>query len=318
MMRGPVKMALAVREPEGGIFLKQEDTPGQTRGKLWRMPVFRGMAAFVDNMAIGMRMLMKSAEVLGLEEEETKFEKAVAKKTGKSVMDIAMMVAVVVALAAGIFMFILLPSMIGQWLSTVIENRLLLNILEGAARLCIFLVYLALVSWQKDIKRVYQYHGAEHKVVTCYESGDALDVEHAMRYTTKHRRCGTSFLLLVMLISILVFSLVGWTTIWWQRTMIRLVLLPVVAGIAYEFIRWAGKSDSKIVVLLSQPGLWLQGMTTRQPTADMVEVALAAFVAALPEDDPSYPKTPKAVGDTQADGDATAPAVPEAIPDGQG
>jgi len=223
----------------------------------------------------------------GLEDEykPSSFERFLSDKTGMSADDIAIITAVIVAVGLAVLLFVLLPTYIAGLLQKAIPNAVALNMMEGVIRIAMFLVYMILITRMKDIQRVFEYHGAEHKVIHCFEHGDQLTVENARKYTTLHPRCGTSFLLIVLLLSIVLFSFLGWGNLLWRITG-RLLLLPVVAGLSYELIRWAGSSDSMVIKIISYPGLMLQKLTTRQPDDEQLEVAIAAFngVAADEED----------------------------------
>jgi uncharacterized protein YqhQ len=238
---------------------------------------------------------MASAEMMGEEPEQpSKFEAWLSRKTGKDVMDIAMSVAVVLGLGLAIGLFFVLPTFLAGLLHRWVEEGVWLNLLEGVIRLVILFVYLTAVSAMKEMRRVFSYHGAEHKVVNCYESGKPMTVAGARSCSTANPRCGTSFLLLVMVMSILVFSLTGWTGPWWGRILVRLALLPVVAALSYEVLMGLAKHDNLFVRILRWPGMQMQKLTTREPSDDMLEVSLAAFIACMPQEeretevDPAY------------------------------
>jgi uncharacterized protein YqhQ len=218
-----------------------------------------------------------------MEEEPSKFEIWLSKKTGKSAMDIASGFALILGLALAIGLFFLLPIFVTSLLANLVNNAFAMNLVSGALRLLLFVGYLAMVSLMPDIKRFFAYHGAEHKVVNCYERGLKLTVENAQSQSTRHPRCGTSFLLVVMVISVLIFSLTGWSGPWYLRMLVRLALLPVVAAVSFEALMLLAKWENLFVRALRWPGMLLQGMTTRQPDDGMVEVAIAAFAACLDE-----------------------------------
>jgi len=234
--------------------------------------------------------LMFSAEFLDIEEEDdkkkkeamTEEERKEAEAKENKMKNAAIYFSVVVALVFGVGLFMLLPAVLVGFIKDYITNRLLATLLEGVIRIAIFLVYISLVSRMKDIRRVFEYHGAEHKTIFCYESGEELTVENARRFSRLHPRCGTSFLLIVMVVSIIVFSFISWENAW-MRLGIRLLLLPVVAGLSYEVIKFAGRSKSKIMRAVSMPGMWLQKITTREPDDSQLEVAIASLKAVLTE-----------------------------------
>jgi uncharacterized protein YqhQ len=269
MMRNKSQIAVAVRQ-EGGAISVQKRTfrPLGERCRFLKWPLFRGMAAFIEALILGFQSLSLSAEeALGEEEEELRGWE--------------LPLTLVVSLAAGIGLFILLPTILMGLLKRWAEMPLLLYLGEGLLRLFIFLSYIFAISRWREIERVFQYHGAEHKAIACFEAGRPLTVEHARGFSTLHPRCGTNFLLVVMVISILLFSFFGWPSIW-QRILIRLLLLPLVAGLSYEVIRLAGAKNNMITRIVSQPGLWLQLLTTKAPADDQMEVAIRALQAVLP------------------------------------
>ncbi|MDD3839507.1 MAG: DUF1385 domain-containing protein [Clostridia bacterium] len=280
MMKNSKRMAIAVRRPDDQIEIMRENiVPISKRYKIFSIPIFRGMAAFVEALTTGIKSLTASAEMYGEEieqEQPSKFEKFLAEKTGKDIDDIVMVVSVVIALFLSVFLFIIIPTFAANFLKDKVGSEVLLNLVEGVLRIAIFLIYVFSISRLKDIQRVFEYHGAEHKVIHCYEHEKELTVENARQFTTLHPRCGTNFLLIVMVISILLFSLLGWKDIFY-RIITRILLMPIVAGLSYEVIRWAGKSDSKFVKALVYPGLMLQKLTTREPDDKQLEVAIEAF-----------------------------------------
>ncbi len=288
MMRGPKKIATAVRKADGEIVMDMKDVNSfVAKHKLHKIPILRGVLSFVESMVTGIKCLMFSADQVDLEDdsmEPSKFEKWLDNKFGDKIKDIAIYFAVVVALAFSVGLFMLLPTAIAGIFKHWIKTPIVLNLIEGVIKLTIFLIYLWAVSHMADIKRVFEYHGAEHKTIAAYEAGVELTAENAMKYSRLHPRCGTSFLLIVMVISILMFSLLTWDTLW-MRILYRLLLLPVVAGLSYEVIKLAGKRPDGIVGLLTKPGLWLQKITTREPDMSQLEVAIAAMKAVIPENE---------------------------------
>lgn len=288
MMRGPEKIATAVRKSDGEIVMDMRDVNSfVAKHKLNKIPILRGVVAFIESMVTGIKCLMFSADQVDLEDdspEQSKFEKWLDDKFGDKIKDIAIYFAVVVAMAFSIGLFMLLPTAIAGIFKYWIKAPIALNLIEGVIKLTIFLIYLWAVSHMSDIKRVFEYHGAEHKTIAAYEAGVELTPENAMKYSRLHPRCGTSFLLIVMVISILMFSLLTWDTLW-VRIAYRLLLLPVVAGLSYEIIKLAGKRPNGIVGLLTKPGLWLQKITTREPDMSQLEVAIKAMKAVIPENE---------------------------------
>ena len=297
MMRGPYKTAVAVRKPDGEIERKIEDNGTKTRSKFFRLPIIRGCVNFIDSLVIGMKALMYSAEFVDIEEEEgeseSKFDKWLDDKFGDKIKDIVIYVSIAISLVFSILLFMILPTFLTRGaerlgalippLSAFTDSHLFTSLFEGIIRMAIFIGYLALVSNMKEIKRVFQYHGAEHKTIACYEAGEELTVENIKKFKRFHPRCGTSFLLFVMIVSILLFALLPRVDMVILRVLMRLALLPVVAGISYELIKWAGRSSNVCVKWLSKPGLWLQKLTTREPDESMIEVAIASMEPCIPE-----------------------------------
>ncbi|MEA4962767.1 DUF1385 domain-containing protein [Lutispora sp.] len=279
MMKGPEDIAIAVRKPDGEIALKKEKLKAN-RKKISKMPIIRGMFAFIDSMVIGVQALTFSAEFF--EDEEPKEEKK-ASKLDEFMEKNMIAIAVLLSIAFSTGLFILLPTLAVSLLGKVSKTPLLMNLVEGVVRIAIFIGYIALISQMKDIKRVFEYHGAEHKTIFCYENGEELTVENVRKHKRLHPRCGTSFLFIVMIVSILLFSFFRWPSLP-VRLITRILLLPVVAGISYEIIKWAGRSDSKLVCAISAPGLWLQKITTREPDDSQIEVAITALKNVLVED----------------------------------
>lgn len=285
MMRGPREIATAVRKSDGEIIIEKKGISSVLmKYKVLKLPIIRGCINFFESLIVGVKALMFSADQYDLEDgesyEPSKFEAWLDRKFGDKIKDIAIYASVVIALALGIGLFMLLPNVITGFFSKFVTNNILRNLVEGGIRMVIFLAYMVLVSQMKDIQRVFQYHGAEHKTIACYEHGEELTPENARKFCRLHPRCGTSFLLIVMVVSIIAFSFLGWGPVW-QRLLLRLALLPVVAGISYEAIKFAGRSDNRVVQLLTKPGLWLQYLTTREPDDSQLEVAIAAMKSVL-------------------------------------
>lgn len=285
MMRGPESVAVAVRKPDGEIIIDFKETKAvKKRNWFLKLPIIRGCIGFFESMVLSTKALMFSADFLDIEEEEpSKFDKWLQDKLGDKLKDGMIYISVILAVLMSVGLFILLPT----WLVSLIkvfvtENALALTIAEGVTRIVIFLGYLTLVSGMPDIKRVFQYHGAEHKTIACYEAGEELTVENARTKCRLHPRCGTSFLLIVMVVSIIVFSFLKWDNIL-IRTATRLALLPVVAGLSYEVVKIAGRYDNFLTRIISAPGLWLQKITTKEPDDSQLEVAIASMKKVIPE-----------------------------------
>lgn len=272
MMKNNDKYAIAVRKPDKEIEVKIEKyKPAGNKCRLFRIPVLRGVFNFVESLVIGIKTLMYSAEFY--EEEEDK-----AKDDFADGLFMFLTVGFSIVLAIGLFM--LLPAFLASLLDDLVGNHFLLGLIEGVIRLVIFMLYVVLISKMDDIKRTFMYHGAEHKCINCLEAGDELTVENIIKHSRFHKRCGTSFLFIVMIVSILVFMCIRTDTVW-MRLLYRVLLVPVVAGISYEFIKFAGKYDNPVANILSKPGLWVQRLTTKEPTEDMVEVAVKAVEGVL-------------------------------------
>ena len=288
MMKGPGKIATAVRKSSGEIVMDERELNSFiTKYKLNKIPILRGVLAFIDSMVTGVKCLMFSADQIDLEDGDTssepsKIEKWLEEKLGDKIKDIAIYFAVAVSLVFSVGLFMILPTVIAGFFAYFVKNRIALNLIEGIIKISIFLLYLWGVSHMNDIKRVFEYHGAEHKTIAAYEAGVELTPENAKKFSRLHPRCGTSFLLIVMVISILMFSLFSWKNVW-IRIGYRLLLLPVVAGLSYEITKIAGKRPNGIVGLLTKPGLWLQKLTTREPDESQLEVAIRAMMAVIPK-----------------------------------
>lgn len=282
MMRGPKEIATAVRKPDGEIELdKRAVSSLVTKYHVNKIPVIRGVFAFFDSMICSIRALMWSAEFFDIEDDaESKFDKWLTEKFGDKIKDIVIYFSLFISVIFSVGLFFILPNLITGFMGGLVKSSLIKTLIEGIVRIGIFLGYVLLVSQMEDIKRVFQYHGAEHKTIFCYEAGLELTVENARNMSRLHPRCGTSFLVFVMIVSIILFSFISWDNMW-TRLGLRLLLLPVVAGISYEIIRWAGKSKSRIVCLISRPGMWLQKITTREPDDMQLEVAIASMKAVL-------------------------------------
>lgn len=280
-MRNYDKYAIAVRKPDQTIDVKLETyLPLGERIAFFKLPFIRGIFSFVESLVIGMRTLTYSAEFYEEEESETVADKVVQKVFKDKAEAFVTFMTVLVAIAIAIGLFMLLPAFLVQFLGKVISNHYVLAVIEGLVRMAIFLAYVLLISQMKDIKRTFMYHGAEHKTINCLESGEELTPENVLKHSRYHKRCGTSFIFVVMIISIVVFMFIDTTSTLW-RMVYRVLLVPVIAGISYEFIMLAGRSDSKLMNTLSKPGMWVQRLTTKEPDYSMAEVAIASVEAVL-------------------------------------
>ena len=276
MMKNMDRYAVSVRKPNGKIETKVEECVSfAEKHPLFQLPVFRGMANFLESMVIGMKTLNYSASFYEDEEEQTEsrtkqlLEKILGEKAEKIIMGIVL----VFSLAISIGLFMILPYIASEALGKLIRNEYV--IMEGIIRIAIFLGYIVLISRMEDIKRVFMYHGAEHKTINCLEAGVPLTPENVDNFSRLHKRCGTSFIFIVMIISMVFFFFIRVDTIW-LRIVLRLLFLPLVAGVSYEFIRLAGSSDHPLVQIFSKPGLALQKLTTKEPDHSMIEVAIAS------------------------------------------
>ncbi len=281
MMKNKSDYATAVRRPDGEIEIQKGEYVSMTeKVKLCAMPFVRGVFSFVDSMVLGMRTLSFSAGFFEDDEDsepgrlELWLDKVFGEKVEKALMAFVMVFSVVMAI--GIFM--VLPLLIANVFRRFISSAMVMAMLEGCIRIGIFVTYIKLISRMEDIRRTFMYHGAEHKCINCIEHGMTLTVDHVRQSSKQHKRCGTSFLIIVMIISILFFMVIRVDTVW-LRILSRILLIPVIAGVSYEFLRLAGRSDSAVVNLLSKPGMWMQNLTTAEPDDSMIEVAIAAVNA---------------------------------------
>ncbi len=311
MMKSPEGMAMAVRRADGSIVT--EFTPEKSKvkkGSFLGLPIVRGVVSFVESLTVGMKTITRSAELAGEDilEEPSKFELWLSEKTGKSVDKIVVAVAVVLAILMAVGMFFLLPTFIsGLLLGGSSAASIWKSLTEGLVRLCIFLVYIIAIGRMKEINRLFMYHGAEHKTIACFEADLPLTPENAAGQPRLHPRCGTNYLFLVMGISILFFAAVGWNANLWLRMLTRILLLPVVAGISYEALRFGARSDSLLARIIRAPGMALQKITTKEPDEGMLEVAIAAFqLARGPQGQQA------AVKETEADNKETPEPIPGA------
>ncbi len=285
MMRGPQSICCAVRTPDGEIVTKMD--PVKKYG--WqKVPVVRGAIAMIDNLLKGYQYLMYSAEIsLGEEfeeEEETAFEKWIGEKFGKKAEDFILAFAAVLGGMLAILLFTVLPTvLVGVVTKFIALGRWPMVLLEAVLKVSIFVTYLWACSKMKDVRRMFEYHGAEHKTIACYEAGEALTVENVRKHSRFHPRCGTSFLILIIIVSVFLYSALPWGNIS-LRVLYKLLLLPVVMGISYELLKWCGRSDNIITRMVRTPGIWVQHLTVFEPEDSMIEVAIAAVTPVLPEE----------------------------------
>lgn len=281
MMRGPKKICVAVRKPDGEIDLTMEDVKHH---KWQKIPFVRGAFSMIENLVLGYRYLMHSAEVSMPEEEQEepgKLDKWLQEHTGPKFQNFLMGLAAVMGGMLAIVLFMVLPTAIVGGVNHFVNLGWGKVLLEGVLKIAMFVIYLFLCTRMKDIHRVFEYHGAEHKTIACYEAGEELTVENIRRHCRFHPRCGTSFMILVLIVSILLFSVLPWSSTG-LRVFLKLLLLPVVMGISYELIKLAGRYDNLATRIISAPGLWLQRLTTFEPDDSMIEVAIAAVKPVLP------------------------------------
>ena len=289
MMRGKKLYALAVRTPKKEIVVEKTPIkPAAEKCKILGWPIIRGVVAFVDSLVMGMKVTTKSATLAGLDDieydQESKCEKWLENKFGDKLADYLIYFSVAVSIILCIGIFMVLPTFLGGAVTNLLHgDATLRSVIEGVIKIIIFVGYMFLVSQMKDIKRVFMYHGAEHKTINCFESGEELTVENVRHNSRFHKRCGTSFLVIVMLVSIILFFFIR-TDVLWLRVLSRIILVPAIAGISYEFIRYAGKHDNLLVNIISAPGIAMQIITTSEPDDSMIEVAIASLNAVLEEE----------------------------------
>jgi uncharacterized protein YqhQ len=289
MMRGKKLYALAVRTPKKEIVVEKTPIkPAAEKCKILGWPIIRGVVAFVDSLVMGMKVTTKSATLAGLDDieydQESKFEKWLESKFGDKLADYLIYFSVAISIILCIGIFMVLPTFLGGAVTNLLHgDATLRSVIEGVIKIVIFVGYMFLVSQMKDIKRVFMYHGAEHKTINCFERGEELTVENVRHNTRFHKRCGTSFLVIVMLVSIILFFFIR-TDVLWLRVLSRIILVPAIAGISYEFIRYAGKHDNWLVNIISAPGIAMQIITTSEPDDSMIEVAIASLNAVLEEE----------------------------------
>lgn len=281
MMRADNRVAITLRKPDGSLSSRTEHV-APAASDFWKLPILRGIYALYQSMKIGIDALNTSAESFGVD-EASRFEIWLEKRFGDKVEKISLILTMLISLVLAIGLFMALPTLVTGLFKRWIQNPVLLSLSEGLIKMSLFVIYIFSISRLKDIHRVFQYHGAEHKSVFTYEAGQELTVENARRFSRLHPRCGTSYIFFVLALSILVFSFVSWTSLVW-RVVLKILFLPVVAGLGYELLKFTAKENT-LVRLLRQPGLWLQRITTAEPDDAQLEVALTALKLAVADDD---------------------------------
>lgn len=285
MMRSPDATAIAVRRENGEIVTQKEPNKSAARNnRFLSLPIIRGVVNFIEMLFLGVKTITDSARLYDPElmedEKPNRAEEYIAEKTGKNAMDVAIFFSVVIAVGLAVVLFFILPNLITGWITPYVHSTFAKNLIDGLIRVGIFIAYLAAITNMKEIKRLFGYHGAEHKVINCYEHDLPLDPEHARECSRLHPRCGTSFLLIVMTISIIIFSFLGWSENPWMRLGLRLAMLPVVAGVSYEVLKLLAKKENALTRALRKPGMALQYLSTREPDDEMLEAAIVSFRAA--------------------------------------
>ena len=289
MMRSGEHLAVSVRSGDGSIQTKTSTfVSARQKHKILGFPIIRGVVAFIESLRMSFSTLNDAANLLGLEEDESRFEKWLKKKFGKSALDVLMPVAMVIGVALALVLFIFLPSWVASLVSRLVGTDIGLwnSVIEGVLKILIFVGYMVLISLMPDIRRTFEYHGAEHKSIFCYEKGEELTVENVKKQGRFHPRCGTSFMFVMLLIGILIGFLIPFENAF-LRTACKILLLPLTVGVGFEFLMYAGKHDNVLVRILSAPGLWMQRITTREPDDSQMEVAIASLKAAMPEEFPA-------------------------------
>ena len=313
MMKSPTGVAMAVRRADGTIATSYDNwTTRAKKGTFLGLPIIRGVVTFIESLSTGMTTLTESAKLAGedIDEEPTRFEKWLSEKLGKSVESVVVGIAVLLAVVLSVGLFFLLPLGISSLIFGGLADvaGVWKSLTEGLIRLIIFIGYIMLCASIKDVKRTFMYHGAEHKTIACYEAEEELTPDNAMKHSRLHPRCGTNYLFLVMAVSILVFAAIGWNASFALRLVMRIAFLPIVAGLSYEVLRFAAKYDNAFTRIIRAPGMALQRITTKEPTEDMLEVAITAFNLAL---DPNYnnKQADAAAAETNAEAEEKAEAA---------
>lgn len=283
MMKSKDLVALSVRGTDGNITTETKPFKSiRSKYKILNIPIIRGIVNFVETMILSFKTLSRSADMLGIEEEESKFEKWLSKTFGKSVTAIASAIGTILGLLLAVFLFIYLPTQVAEFAKFLTENRIVISVIEGVTKIAIFVIYIVLCTLIPDMKRVFQYHGAEHKSIFCHESGLELTVENVKKQSRFHPRCGTSFLFVMMFLGIITSALIIHLPIL-VRVPLKVLFLPLVVGVGFEFIKFAGTHDNFLVKIVSAPGLWIQRLTTKEPDEKQIEVAIISLKAALPD-----------------------------------
>ena len=313
MMKPPTGVAMAVRRADGTIATSYDNwTTRAKKGTFLGLPIIRGVVTFIESLSTGMTTLTESAKLAGedIDEEPTRFEKWLSEKLGKSVESVVVGIAVLLAVVLSVGLFFLLPLGISSLIFGGLADvaGVWKSLTEGLIRLIIFIGYIMLCASIKDVKRTFMYHGAEHKTIACYEAEEELTPDNAMKHSRLHPRCGTNYLFLVMAVSILFFAAIGWNASFALRLVMRIAFLPIVAGLSYEVLRFAAKYDNAFTRIIRAPGMALQRITTKEPTEDMLEVAITAFNLAL---DPNYnnKQADAAAAETNAEAEEKAEAA---------
>lgn len=283
MMKSKDLVALSVRGTDGNITTEVRPFKSiRSKYKILNIPIVRGIVNFVETMILSFSTLSRSADMLGIEEEESKFEKWLAKKFGKSVTAVASAVGMVLGLLLAVVLFIYLPTQIAEFIKLFNDNRILISVVEGVAKIAIFVLYIVLCALIPDMKRTFEYHGAEHKSIFCHEAGLELTVENVKKQSRFHPRCGTSFLFVMMFLGIITSAFIIHLPIY-ARVPLKILFLPIVVGVGFEFIKFAGTHNNIFVRMVSAPGLWIQRLTTKEPDEKQIEVAITSLKAALPD-----------------------------------
>ena len=308
MMKSPKACAVAVRREDGTVSLTDIDFHSiREKHKIAGLPLIRGVVNFIEMMMLSYKTLSISAEAFGLDEleEESKTEKWMRSHLGKGIVDLIMGISAVLGVVLGLGLFLFLPTLFTKGIDHLAGGKLgwAKNLIEGLVKIAIFIGYMLLVSLMKDIRRTFEYHGAEHKTIFCYEAGEELIPENVRRFKRFHPRCGTSFLFVMLFLSILINSLpiVTWENMF-LRVVTKFLLLPIIVGLGYEFIRYAGKHDNLFTHICSAPGLWMQRITTREPDDSQIEIAIIALKRALPDDFPGFALTAEQSGAAASEG----------------
>ena len=296
MMKRGEETALATRRDDGTVDIQKNSFVSiKKKYKILGLPLIRGVVGFIESMILSFKTMNDSTEALGIEEEEGKVERWLKKHLGLKLTDIIMIIGMVLGVALAVGLFMVLPSfitgLVRDYIATpngVTLNNYVTSAIDGGIKVIIFVLYLLLVSLMKDIRRVFQYHGAEHKSIACYEAGLELTPENAKKCTRFHPRCGTSFMFVMILVGIFVGMLIPYHWQWWARALVKLATLPLVMGIGYEFIMFAGKHDNFLTRILSAPGLWMQRITTKEPSEDQLAIAICAIKSSMSEEFPDF------------------------------